>query len=260
MLFANKALALRIETAETALARGCAQADVEFFETAGGCALFQGPDSPLTQAVGMGLAGAVAEREIEAVEHFFLRRGAAPKFEVCPLADPGLIETLGRRGYRVAEFNNVLARLLAGTATPAPAVNVRLAGPEEGELWSFVVGRGFFEGPRLSEAEMEIGRAIFRMKGAACFLALEGGEAIGGGALAHCAGVALLFGDSVLASHRRRGYHRELIAARLGGALANGCDLATASALPDSASQRNYERSGFEVVYTRVTFIRPLNP
>ena len=36
-------------------------------------------------------------------------------------------------------------------------------------------------------------------------------------------------------------------------ALAQGCDLATASTLPGSGSQRNYERLGFEVVYTRVT-------
>ena len=47
--------------------------------------------------------------------------------------------------------------------------------------------------------------------------------------------------------------HRELIAARVNEALAQGCDLATASTLPGSGSQRNYERMGFEVVYTRVT-------
>jgi GNAT superfamily N-acetyltransferase len=259
MLFADKALARRIEAAEAAVARGFAQPDVESLDAAGGCALFQGPDSPLTQAVGMGLAGAVTEPEVETVERFFLSRGATPKFDVCPLADPGLIAALGNRGYRVAEFNNVLARPVAGTAPLPPAENVRRAMPEERELWSLVVGRGFFEEPRLSEAEMDIGRAIFRMKGVACYIAIESGEPAGGAAWAPTAGVAALFSDSVLVSHRRRGLHRELIAARLRDALAHGCDLATASTLPDSASQRNYQRSGFEVVYTRVTFIRPFN-
>ena len=48
---------------------------------------------------------------------------------------------------------------------------------------------------------------------------------------------------------------RELIAARLNEALARGCDLATASTLPGSGSQRNYERMDFQVVYTKVTMV-----
>ena len=62
-----------------------------------------------------------------------------------------------------------------------------------------------------------------------------------------------LFADATIARYRRLGLQRELIAARLNEALALGCDLVTASTLPGSASQRNYERMGFEVVYTRVT-------
>jgi hypothetical protein len=64
-----------------------------------------------------------------------------------------------------------------------------------------------------------------------------------------------LFADSTIARFRRAGLHQELIAARLNEALAQGCDLATASTLPGSTSQRNYERSGFEVAYTRVTMV-----
>ena len=49
------------------------------------------------------------------------------------------------------------------------------------------------------------------------------------------------------------GERLKLIAARLNEAVARGCDLATAATLPGSGSQRNYERCGFEVVYTKVT-------
>ena len=38
-------------------------------------------------------------------------------------------------------------------------------------------------------------------------------------------------------------------------AAARGCDLATASTLPGSGSQRNYERTGFQVGYTKVTMV-----
>jgi hypothetical protein len=44
-------------------------------------------------------------------------------------------------------------------------------------------------------------------------------------------------------------------AARLNEAIAQGCDMATASTLPGGVSQRNYERAGVEVVYTKVTLV-----
>ena len=68
-------------------------------------------------------------------------------------------------------------------------------------------------------------------------------------------GLAILFADSTIEPYRRHGLHRELIAARLNEALARGCDLATASTSPGSTSQRNYERMGFQVVYTKVTLV-----
>ena len=101
---------------------------------------------------------------------------------------------------------------------------------------------------------MDVGRAICAMPGAMWYLAsLESGELAGGAAVAIHAGLATLFADSTIPAYRRRGIHRELISARLNEALAQGCDLATASAMPGSASQRNYERLGFEVAYTRLT-------
>jgi hypothetical protein len=33
--------------------------------------------------------------------------------------------------------------------------------------------------------------------------------------------------------------------------------MATASTLPGGVSQRNYQRAGFEVVYTKVTLVAP---
>jgi GNAT superfamily N-acetyltransferase len=153
----------------------------------------------------------------------------------------------------VTEFNNVLVKRLAGAAivlTP----RVRRALPDETDIWSHTVGRGFFEEHELTTEEMDVGRAICAMPGALCYLAVtESGELAGGAAAAVYSGLATLFADSTIARHRRGGLHRELIAARVNEALAQGCDLATASTLPGSGSQRNYERMGFEVVYTRIT-------
>lgn len=255
MIFADRTLARRVEAAEAANARGCAPAGAVSLEIAGGCAIFAGAESPLTQAVGIGLAGTVSAAALAELEEFFRTRGARVSVDLCPLADAGLVEALRDRGYRVSEFNNVLVKRLTGAEivfTP----RVRRATPDEVDLWSHTVGSGFFEQPELTSEEMNVGRAIFSMPGAQCYLAAAGaGEPVGGGAVAIHTGLATLFADSTLAQFRRQGLHRELIAARLNEAIAQGCDMATASTEAGSISQRNYERAGFEVVYTRVTVV-----
>jgi len=256
VIFGDLALARRIEAAEAENARGCSPLPGgPVLEVAGGCAIFAGVDSPLTQAVGLGLNGPVSEREIGALEAFFRSRGARVSVDLCPLADPGLLADLGERGYRLAEFNNVLVKQLEGTEIVlTPRVRRAVAG--ERDLWSHTVGTGFFEQKELTAEEMDVGRAIFAMPGAQCYLAVsESGEPAGGGALAIREGLATLFADSTVARFRRGGLHRETIAARLNEALARSCDLATASTLPGSGSERNYERLGFQVVYTRVTLV-----
>ena len=256
MIFADARLARRLEEAEAANARGCSYGEgAAVLEVAGGCAIFVGADSPLTHAVGLGLSGTVRLPEIEGMESFFRSRGAKVVVDLCPLADQSLLEILSERGFRATEFNNVLVRRLAGLEigmTP----RVRRTTPTETELWSHTVGSGFFDQRELTNEEMDVGRAIFAMPGAHCYLAAtENGEPAAAAALSVRSGLATLFADSTIARYRGAGLHRELIAARLYEAAAQGCDLATASTLPGSGSQRNFERLGFEVVYTKISMV-----
>ncbi|HVJ93760.1 MAG TPA: hypothetical protein VM580_28350 [Labilithrix sp.] len=69
-------------------------------------------------------------------------------------------------------------------------------------------------------------------------------------------GVALLAGASTIPDARRRGGQRALLAARLRFATDAGCDLAMMGAAPGSASQRNAERQGFRIAYTRIKWGR----
>jgi hypothetical protein len=257
VVFADLALARRLEAAEAANAKGCTAIHPEAasLDVAGGCAVFVGADSPLTHAVGIGLNGPVSGQELVALESFFRERGAKPAIDLCPLVDAGLPPMLAERGYRVTEFNNVLVKRLAG-AQIVMTPRVRRVLPDETDLWSHTVGRGFFDQSELTTEEMDVGRAICAMPGAMCYLAAStAGDPAGGAAAAIYGGLATLFADSTIAAFRRGGLHAELIAARLNEGLAQGCELATASTLPGSGSQRNYERLGFEVVYTRVTLV-----
>lgn len=86
---------------------------------------------------------------------------------------------------------------------------------------------------------------------ATCFLAELDGEAIGAAALFMHGGVALLAGASTVPEGRKKGAQSALLDARLRTAASQGCDLAMMVAAPGSASQRNAERNGFRVAYTR---------
>jgi hypothetical protein len=257
MMHADLELARRIESAGAAIARACIEgrANATVLEVAGGLAVFAGMESPTTEVIAIGLHGPVPPTELDRIESFFRSRGARVSIDLCPLADPGLLEQLAAHGYRAAEFNNVLVRRLAD-AEIQPAVHARPIVPAEAELWSRTVGLGFFEQPDLSEEELDVGRAICSMPDARCFLAFaEDGEACAGGAMQAGHGLAVLFADSTAARYRRRGYHRDLITVRLREACAQACDLATATVSPGSASQRNYERAGFQVAYTKILLV-----
>jgi GNAT superfamily N-acetyltransferase len=256
MTHADLQLARRIEAAEAANARECNVPGGTTLEIGDGLAVFAGSESPLTHAVGIGLHGPVSVAQIERLEQFFRSQGARrTAIDLCPLADPSVAEALGARGYRPTEFNNVLVKSLSSFAA-SPAPGVRRALETECELWSLTVGQGFFEQAELTEEEMDVGRAIFSMPGSFCYFATATEEQAGCGAMSIHSGLATLFADSVVARYRRRGLHQALISARLAEAQSLGCDLATASTAPGSTSQRNFERKGFQVVYTKVMLVR----
>src|SRR5712691_2058958 len=99
MLFADLALARRVEIAdavgavEFAWTHGRLYSDVgaAAMLVAGGQAVYAGVESPLTQAVGLGLHGPVMDADVDAMEEFYRSRGAPVNIEVCPLADASLL-------------------------------------------------------------------------------------------------------------------------------------------------------------------------
>jgi GNAT superfamily N-acetyltransferase len=98
---------------------------------------------------------------------------------------------------------------------------------------------------------LEMGKISARAEGASAFLVELDGQPVGAGGLNIREGVALLAGASTVAAARRRGAQRALLEARLRFAAEQGCDLMMICAQPGSASQRNAERQGFRVAYTR---------
>ena len=230
----------------------------DWTEVAGVYAMFDGPDSPMTQTFGLGLFAPFLARELDEVEQFFDARGAATNHEVSAFAPRETLSLLGARGYTPIEASTVLVR---PTSLPAEggsaAVTVRPLTEGDAPLWCRIAGQGWgAESAELGAFVESLGAVVAHARGVTTFLAELDGEPVAAGALNIANGVALLAGASTIPSARRRGAQLALLEGRLAFAAAHGIDLAMIVTQPGSASQRNAERRGFRPVYTRAKWQR----
>ena len=267
--FADLALARRLERTEArgnvqfveARAKAFPDRGAEWREIAGTYAMFDGATSPITQTFGLGMFQPITSDDLDAIEKFFGERGAEVFHEVCPLADPSVLELLNARGYRPIEFSSVLYRPIAKDfrlqATRNEDIQVRLIAEGEQELWAQTAGQGWGEFGELADFLRELGQ-VNACSDSLSFLAELNKQPVGTGALTICEGIALLAGASTIPAARRQGAQLALLEDRLRFAVEQGCDIAMMAAAPGSGSQRNAERHGFRIAYTRIKWQRSL--
>ena len=222
------------------------------WKTIGGTmAMFAGVGSPMTQTFGLGIHEPLTAPDLDNIERFFQSRGASVFHEVSPLAGVDLLGTLAKRGYRPIELSSVLYQPIEGWNARAanPALTVRAVDRGEADVYARLAARGWSESPEV-QPFIE-GFARLSLACAACFVAEMDGTPIAAGAVFLHEGVALLAGASTVPEGRRQGAQLALLDTRLRFAASSGCDLAMMCAAPGSASQRNAERNGFRIAYTR---------
>jgi Acetyltransferase (GNAT) domain len=283
--FADLALARRLERAEaTSNARFVElRAGLDpgrgacWIEVGGTYAMYDGPSSPVTQTFGLGLFQAPTTDDFDRLERFFFERTAPADHEVSPQADPATLALLVERGYRPIEFTSVMFRPVAahppgdlGTwglgdypkraspsvpesaspLVPSPDVRVRVIGADEADVWAKTASAGW--GAADGDFMLDVARVNAGAPDGHLFLAELDGRPIATAALAIHNGVAHFAGASTIPEGRRNGAQLALLDARMRHAAAHGCDLALMGAAPGSGSQRNAERHGFRIAYTRV--------
>jgi GNAT superfamily N-acetyltransferase len=118
--------------------------------------------------------------------------------------------------------------------------------------------RGFLEREELTEAELVFQAIAGADRTTVRVLAEINGQPVGGAGHAVREGVGMFYGDSTLVNFRGRGIQTALIRERLKLLRSQGAELAAASVIPGSISQRNYERCGFVVAYTKVAMLKDL--
>lgn len=224
---------------------------------AGGIAFFGGVSYPVNQMVGMGLNGEVSAEDLDRVEEFFRSRGVASTIVVSPLAHESLRALLGERGYGIVEFNSVLIRRISPSEpfTVPAGITIERVTSETIKPWMQAIARGFAQDITVAE---DVFGGFAALPGALAFLARIENKVVGGcgGRVIPEARIAAMFGTATVPEYRRRGVQTALIAQRLHEAAEAGCEYAVVSTQPGTISQRNMERRGFRLAYTKPVMTR----
>jgi hypothetical protein len=263
-IFADKTLSQKIERAEArsnadfveSRAKLFPMSGAEWIEVAGVYAMFDAIDAPTTQTFGLGLFDEITATEMDKIEAFFKRRKAPIQHEVSPLADPQIFPILNERGYQPFQFSNVLYQALdpenTGNLSNNPQIKPRIINQDEIDLYAELSTKGWSdEMPEYAGQMLEFSRIGASANGAIPFIAELKTEPIATGTLYIYDEVAILAGASTIPEARQQGAQTALLAARLSYALENGCKIAVMDAMPGSQSQRNAEKNGFRIAYTR---------
>jgi hypothetical protein len=261
MVFADLDLSRRLERAEgqaclqfaASRARLFPESGAAWIECAGAYAVFDGVDSPVTQSFGLGLFEELTAASLERIEGFFLERGAPVVHEVSPLAGIATMDLLCSRGYRPIELSSVLHRPveLPGTREDG-GITVRVAPKQIAAVWADLSARGWAQGNSELLAFLEqFGALAFAREESVNFIAELDGKVGATGTLCLHDGVALFAGASTIPEMRRCGLQAALLEARMRYAYEHGYPLAMMVTEAGSQSQRNAERKGFRIAYTR---------
>lgn len=264
MLYSDRSLSQKLEHTEGRTSTDFAQTRVRLdptstsaWRTIGGAHLiYDGIESPLTQTFGLGLFTPTTAGQLDEIEEFFQSRNAPVFHEVSPMTDPSLMTLLGERGYRPIELTNVLFRMLGKSVDRTPnsgsEVKTRVIEPSEAELWATTSADAWTtEDAALADFMLEFGRVSAQCSGAYPFIGELGDRPIATGMLFVFDEIAFLAGASTIPEGRNRGAQNALLSARLTLAAEKGCEMAMMGAAPGSQSQKNAQRNGFQIAYTR---------
>jgi hypothetical protein len=271
--FADLALARRLERVEAistshfveARARLFPDSGARWIEVAGAYAMFDGVASPVTQTFGLGMWQTPTAADLDRLEAFFAERGAPAFHEVSPLADAAVVPLLNARGYQPFEFTSVMYQPIrcersphvddVGQPSRSAGLRVRELGPDEADLYARTAAAGWSESG-FGDFMRDMARVGATTDGGHLFVAELDGQPIATGALNVHEGVAHFAGASTVPEGRRQGAQLALLNHRMRFAAARGCDIAVIGASPGSGSQRNAERNGFRIAYTRIKWRR----
>jgi len=266
-MFKDVALARELERTEGTVAASFADArrhvrpeqHREWRDVGGVIAIYAGADSPMTQTFGLGMTEPATPSQLDALEAFFGDHGAPTNHEVSPLSGVATTALLVERGYVPIEHGSVLVRDLtaADEVSPPSGLHARVMEDADRPTWIDASVEGWTgDGAIPAEIMRDIAELASHNRSMLHVLVESEGRVISTGSLGMCGRVALPAVARTVPSGRGRVAQVAGQAARFFEARRRGCSIAMIVTEPGSTSQRNAERRGFAVAYTRTKWQR----
>lgn len=259
-------LSKRLERAEALANRRYVEAkqkaipgtDATWIEVAGAYAMFDTPQSPLTQTFGLGVFETPTDAAFQRIEHFFADHQAPVFHEISPISDPALLGMLRDRGYYPMELTNILFLPISEfqEISVNPKLQIRKIVETEQEYYCELAARGWELPSEYAPFFVEMAQVSAKNDHLASFIVELDGRPIGCGGLCLSDDVALIAGDCTLPEARGQGGQLALISARMAYARSRGINLMMMGALPGSTSQKNGQRAGMKIAYTRIKWTK----
>jgi GNAT superfamily N-acetyltransferase len=233
------------------------QLQPSILEIAGGVAAFAGVNSPLSEAMGIGLSARAGRTEAEVLTSFYRERGAQPRVRVTPYADEEFIRALIALGYVPLEYENPLtADLRAFDARR----DERVRQMRDAQEWSRATGSAFMDGKPCDESNLLIGLMIATPPETTALEIRVDGAIVATGCMDVQGEIAGFFGAATAPAFRGRGLQSALISDRAARALERGARVGRVTTRPGTLSEQNFRRVGFAPLYTRTLWGIPQAP
>lgn len=189
------------------------------------------------------------ENLIDEILAWYHKANVQGYFEIVPYqSSESLLRALAARGFYQSSFRSVLCSV-PEPGQPPPAVGIVVREQEDLTLFSELARETGFA----PEGDAGFWKQVTRAEFAEwrCYVAFVNGEAAAHGALYVRERVGACAFGATKEQFRGRGCQPALLRQRITDAAASRCDLIISTANPGSISQRNMERVGFRLAYTK---------
>lgn len=261
-LVVTKALAQRIEYAEINFWLERLKALREFGENRYGVSVAQFgsavawlvrdiPDPAFNRVMGV---TADTGAHLDDILDWYHLNNQTPRFDINPTQDdPQLLSALSARGLALTGFSTAMfgPALFQRRIDFGDGLRAHFVPSGDGQLFAEVYAAGNNFAPRLHPMMRDAVRVLFGRPGISCFGTHIGDRLTAMGILYVSDSMGYLTSSATLPDFRRQGCHAALIKSRLTEAASQQVDLAAAHVAFGSAAQRNLERAGMHIAYTK---------
>ena len=202
-----------------------------------------------------------SDSELDRIVEWYRERGGPCYLDLVPmLTNRRLRRSLAERGFYHDSFHSALY-CVPSTDAPTPAEGVAVQEAGEADIGTFAeLYMVYMDDLAVPQSVRRHGKTLveagYPSPDWRLYVATVEGEPAAFGMLHMSEGVASLAGAATVPSFRGRGCQTALLYCRLSDAAKAGYELAVTQATPGSVSQRNMERTGFRVAYTKAVWSR----